>query len=1118
MKEQETTDAFSSDWNKENPTLVTTYSPKRLRALIACMTDRAVFQEDYEQCTVSAKYEQHIEACTVYGYLTEGVHDVVVLDVQLPPNGRSLQANMAQRDFVLDILNNHSKGYSAALVAFFVAQRRSWRFSLVRRSCPLGRESDDGVCWVHRYSFIMDQIDGNRMMQERLQTLHAQALPIWKTCIDWFRPADVQQSFCTQYRSLLLRLGHILESQRATNRALATILDRKGIRIGDLAKGIVKRVTLLYFLRSKGWLSVAQSRTNPQDRDVFGCLFSPERLQPDRQNDVDFYQRVLCPLLYEGLAADRGGASYKVEGREYTVPYLNHPIFRPFCGLDRSNPHYQLHIPNSFFCNGQDGLFDILGRYHFTTREDEPFESTLCVTPEVLERLFEVLLPEEVRTNRGVYYTPKNVVWYMCQESLLAHLVSLNSDLTEGDLRTLLLLPYGVCDDIPMPLQGRLGDIDAQLKTIAVCEPAVGSGAFFIGTLQILTLIRSFIQSQLGIGADLYAIKKEIVGNNLHGVDIDSEALQVVRERSWLSLIDELEHWDIMEKEPPLGYSLWQGNSLQDIDMSRVPNGDVTDDGSKIFRWKRAFSHLFQSKQGGFDIVIGNPPYLKHPDGGDKIWSMLKSNPVFKARCDLWYLFAHLGLTLLKENGVLSFIATNNWLQADGASKIRNYVLQTAQFRKYIDFHNHFLFENAQIQTMIMVLQKSHTPQPHDIRVAVAKELTKHFDRTKQQKMLEELLFLEELPEGQIRCFERFDLSFQPQEWNDKMISFNADQTAKICRRIENARRDRDYLDKKEISQGIAANPPQVTKKAINGFSPAQRRAHNIQVGDPVFIFSVDQIPAELRESPFLKPLYEPTLFRYNGEETPYFCEPYTKKIIYLSHKDTDFQPESEPALIRHLERYRPIMERRRENQNGKRKFYHLHWPKDESFFTAPSKIVAVRKCPKRPIFHYSEKDVYVEGTFNVICSDRINLKYLCAVLNSSLIRFWLRYKGKMQGNAFQVDGANLQDIPIARAQPATVSLLSHLLDGIHHGYQIGRLEPAKVLETLIDVCVFELYFSESRPVSILQRCLEEFTPNEAGWNTVELDTVLSFWKTLLPHIETLRKESAFAQIHETND
>ena len=156
-------------------------------------------------------------------------------------------------------------------------------------------------------------------------------------------------------------------------------------------------------------------------------------------------------------------------------------------------------------------------------------------------------------------------------------------------------------------------------------------------------------------------------------------------------------------------------------------------------------------------------------------------------------------------------------------------------------------------------------------------------------------------------------------------------------------------------------------------------------------------------EMKYIKPIYEPYLV------DKYFVDQYDKEIIYITKKN---YKNDCPTLINHLSKFREIMEDRRENLQGKLSFYHLHWARDEHFFGIGEKILSIRKCPT-PTFAYTENEAFVMMSFNVVKTNRINQKYLTAYLNSKVINFWLKNKGKMQGSNYQIDKEPLVNIPI---------------------------------------------------------------------------------------------------------
>lgn len=200
------------------------------------------------------------------------------------------------------------------------------------------------------------------------------------------------------------------------------------------------------------------------------------------------------------------------------------------------------------------------------------------------------------------------------------------------------------------------------------------------------------------------------------------------------------------------------------------------------------------------------------------------------------------------------------------------------------------------------------------------------------------------------------------------------------------------------------------------------------------------------KESRYIKPVYEPYLI------DKYSINDFDKEIIYITKKN--FKNDA-PKLISHLEKFREIMEDRRENQQGKLGFNHLHWPRDEYFFEKGEKILSVRKCAV-PTFAFTEEEAYVMMSFNVIRSNRINLKYLTGLLNSKLVAFWLRKKGKMQGNAYQLDKEPLLEIPIYKPADKDTNEIAKLVDKIISLKQQGK--DSSEQEKKIDELVYKLY------------------------------------------------------------
>lgn len=260
----------------------------------------------------------------------------------------------------------------------------------------------------------------------------------------------------------------------------------------------------------------------------------------------------------------------------------------------------------------------------------------------------------------------------------------------------------------------------------------------------------------------------------------------------------------------------------------------------------------------------------------------------------------------------------------------------------------------------------------------------------------------------------------------------------------------------KEMTQGIVPNPDVVSARALESLVPEAVQRSGVRRGEGVFVVPqgyFNRLPAAERR--FLKPLYEPALAGRYALKAP------EKVLLYLTPSNGS---EQAVTLLRHLEKFRPLMEARRETRMGRMKYYHVHWPRKERFFLPGPKILAVRKCA-RPTFSYTEDEAYVMMAFNVIRTERVSMKYLAALFNSRLMQFWFLRRGKMQGDFFQMDTAPILRVPIrvpglsvlreveeladtltARYCPEGDERMNELMEGV---YGLSRQER----EVLIQAC-----------------------------------------------------------------
>lgn len=293
----------------------------------------------------------------------------------------------------------------------------------------------------------------------------------------------------------------------------------------------------------------------------------------------------------------------------------------------------------------------------------------------------------------------------------------------------------------------------------------------------------------------------------------------------------------------------------------------------------------------------------------------------------------------------------------------------------------------------------------------------------------------------------------------DKMLTFSNSGAESILEKI--SKKANFHLDSsKEVAQGIVSPQDYVNKAS------QEILGGNSKVGDGIFVLSDDEVKMlklSKKDLSLIKPFYT------TNELKKWYGAPKIKGwIIYT---DSDFKDkkkvEEYPGIQTHLDRYKKVI-------TSDNKPYGLHRARDAYFFTG-EKIIALRKCAK-PTFTYTDFDSYVSATFYVIKTERVDLKYLLAILNSKLIAFWLRHKGKMQGNNYQIDKEPIIDLPIYEApkekQKGPISLATRIIELIKSPDYFGSLEKqAKVqdIEHQIDELVYKLYDLTDEEIKIVE-------------------------------------------------
>lgn len=462
-------------------------------------------------------------------------------------------------------------GVRRALSFFISSKSENYRFSLMTIDLKMeGKKVLKEYSNPRRYSFYLGP-DAKVHTPERFLVKQG-GIRSFEDLVSRFAVEVVTKEFFEQYRELYEKVNEHLKQDRAFN----NFARKNNIDHSNFAKKLLGQVVFLYFIQRKGWLGAPKdAKITEGDRNFLRSLFNRCIAE-----DKNFFNNYLEYLFYDTLnkKPDYAGSFY----RDYfkcQTPFLNGGLFEPL-----NNYKWQeefLHIPNEIFSDNPDkpeyghGVLDVFDLYNFTVAEDDPMDREVSIDPEMLGKVFENLLEENLRKSKGTYYTPREIVHYMCQESLINYLVT-ESGLDEKRIRNLITRNILLTkEDVA---KARKGDrqlenkvlifwekeaykLDEILKNIKIVDPACGSGAFLVGMLQEITRARQILGSFNDIEFDGYQLRKETIQNSIYGVDIDLGAVEIAKLRLWLSLVVDYELGEV-EPLPNLDYKIMQGNSL----------------------------------------------------------------------------------------------------------------------------------------------------------------------------------------------------------------------------------------------------------------------------------------------------------------------------------------------------------------------------------------------------------------------------------------------------------------------------------------------------------------------------------------------------------------------------
>lgn len=963
-------------------------------------------------------FKEHVHKYERLGTYTSPENEKLdVLIVYLTTASKLERARTAIRNFVGDHLKTRDEK-EAALVAFVSPSEKQWRFSYVKmdyasvptESGKVGIETR--LTPARRFSYLVGEGESCHTAQSRFLALLQDTGndPTLADIGEAFSVEAVTKEFFTQYADLFGHIHAALEKLLQKEKSVRDEFKAKKVNTVDFAKKLMGQVVFLYFLQKKGWLGVPRGQNwgeGPHD-------FLRQLAKGEHGSYANFFNDVLEPLFYDTLATDRGHEAWcnRFKSR---IPFLNGGLFEPLDDYDWRRT--DILFPNTLFTNTEvvdegivgTGILDVFDRYNFTVNEAEPLEKEVAIDPEMLGKVFENLIEENRRKGLGSYYTPREIVHYMCQQSLINYLDSaVNKEglvVPRAEIETFIHLGeqishYEAVDTkypikMPARIEQNARSLDQKLAAITVCDPAVGSGAFPVGMMAEIIRARLALTPYFNDPHErtAYYFKRHAVQNCLYGVDIDPGAVDIAKLRLWLSLVVDEEDVQQIKPLPNLDYKVVAGDSLSGVEKTLFNASlfheleslkpiffDESDrnrkeqarhridsliqqisSGTEVFDFQVYFSEVFH--QRGFDIVIGNPPYIGFQGFMELKEALVKRFKTARGKFDYYIPFIERALECLRPDGLLCFICPTNFMKRGYGKAIRELVATNESIIQVCDFEDEQVFEAALNYTGVFLLQKRPPRQGHTVV----------YKRNSVNG--EELVMAQEL------------LSGAPWVFQDP-----ASRT--LVDKIEARRVSR--LD--DISLGISEG-------IVTG--------HN-----EVFLLSLDQAHDLGLESELLRPCIR-------GRQIRRFAmDDVTEVVIYPYRSDgRAVSVLTEPELKKHryvwqyLSNNKSKLAGRGYFEASTKRWYELWCQRDMSQLSAPKIVVAElaetsRFCMAGPEYFYGDTVCGITLRPDV----QEDLRFVLAVLNSKVIEYVFKKTTVPKANGFFIYKTMfLKNLPIVR-------------------------------------------------------------------------------------------------------
>ncbi|MDD4319353.1 MAG: N-6 DNA methylase [Candidatus Peribacteraceae bacterium] len=721
------------------------------------------------------------------------------------------------------------------------------------------------------------------------------------------------------------------------------------------------------------------------------------------------------------LAVDHGNVRMEVEPDGY-----NGELFKPDALLD------SLQIDDSVckeivrlgnFNYNEDLPVNILGHIFEQSITDIEELKTMNATAD------QNVLPSK-RKKEGIYYTPEYIVDFIVGSTLGKHLEELEAKMLEK---------HKAKDDIQ--------DKNYQKRTIAayteyleeigkitVLDLACGSGAFLVKVYDYLKKehdrVSQILEELTGVHKKtaMDDMVKTLLHQNIYGVDLNSESVEITKLSLWLKTAQK------GKKLQELKENIKCGNSL--IDDSSI---DV-----RAFDWQKGFCEILDG--GGFDVIVGNPPYVGEKGNKDIFQPIHQGewgSKFYHRKMDLFYLFFHRGLDLLKKDGRLGFITTNYFITADCAINLRKDLKQRSVIEKIANFNEIKIFEDAKGQhNMITILQKGQKPDFEACSIDFHEKNLSLSEALNVTSVMREGVSISYVKQKDL--YEGDSFLLRPQG-TDSSSSKGNSLLAKIKQAGEK------LSQHCEIFGGVETGSDKVTESLLeNALLKGNIRKEDLtkyKLNEGIFILSeeeINELGLSADEKKLVKKWYK------SSDIFPYGYSHSDKE--FLLYVDSQVDITKYPNIQKHFLRFRPLLISREQAKNEEHNWYCIRGSK-RKFYSKGQYLV----CPyrnKKNSFAYSDSEFFSSrDAYGIIIKEdsknKIGYKFLLALLNSRLSFFWLSNRGKKKGEILEMYQEPLSEIPIVVPEIDLQEPLVNKVDTIVKLYSVLDTNKHKVIRII---------------------------------------------------------------------